>query len=401
MKFDFTTVLDRHGMDALSVDDLGRPGSPAAPQEGFDAIPMWIADMNFATAPAVVQGIEKRLQHPIFGYFNPRQEYYDAIISWQERRHGVTGLQPEHIGYSNGVLGGIISVISAVCPRGDKILVHSPTYSGFTRVLTRNGYQIALSPLRRDEAGIWRMDYADMEKQIVENKIHAAILCSPHNPSGRVWERWELEKAMELFKKYDVFVVSDEIWSDLILPGHKHIPTQSISDDARMRTAAMYSPSKGFNLAGMQGSYRIIYNKWLRDQTDKQAELCVYNEMNVMSMYALIGAYSDEGEQWLEELLQVLDQNIDYFCRYAADRFPGVTVTRPQGTYLLFPDFRDWLQARHMDLGQLFKACLDVGVTLQDGRLYHGDTNLRINTALPLSLMQEACRRLDRYVLNP
>ena len=401
MKYDFTTVLDRRGMDALSVDNIGQPGFPAAPEEGFDAIPMWIADMNFATAPAVPQAILKRLEHAVYGYFNPRQEYYDAILSWQARRHGVTGLKKENISYSNGVLGGIISIITAICPRGDRILVHSPTYSGFTRVLTLNGYQLALSPLKKDEQGVWRMDYEDMEQRIVANKIHAAILCSPHNPSGRVWERWELEKAMEIFKKHDVFVVSDEIWSDVVLPGYKHIPTQSISEDARMRTAAMYSPSKGFNLAGMQGSYRIIYNKWLKDQADKQAELCVYNKMNVVSMYALIGAYSEAGEEWLTELLQTLDGNIDYFCRYAEAHFPGVTVTRPQGTYLLFPDFREWLTAHGKTMDELFKACTDVGVTLQDGRLYNGATNLRINTALPFRLMEEACRRLDTYVLNP
>ena len=135
----------------------------------------------------------------------------------------------------------------------------------------------------QDENGIWRMDYADMEKHLAEEHIHAAILCSPHNPCGRVWERWELEKAMELYKKYNVYVVSDEIWSDIILSGHRHIPTQSISEDARMRTAALYAPSKTFNLAGLIGSYHIVYNPWWRDRIKKESSLCHYNSMNVLS----------------------------------------------------------------------------------------------------------------------
>ena len=138
------------------------------------------------------------------------------------------------------------------------------------------------------------MDFEDMEKKIVKNRIHAAVFCSPHNPCGRVWERWEIEKAMELYKKYDVFVISDEIWSDLILEGHKHIPTQSVSEDARNRTVAMYAPSKTFNLAGLVGSYHIIYNTWLRERVLKESSLSHYNAMNVLSMHALVGAYKPE-----------------------------------------------------------------------------------------------------------
>ena len=175
------------------------------------------------------------------------------------------------------------------------MLVHSPTYIGFTMSLKNNGYNIVHSDLVLDDKGVWRMDFEDMERKIVENKIHAAIMCSPHNPCGRVWEKWELEKAMELFKKHDVYVVSDEIWSDIILADNKHIPTQSVSEDARNRTVAMYAPSKTFNLAGLIGSYHIVYNSWIRERMEKESSLCHYNEMNVLSMYALIGAYKKEG----------------------------------------------------------------------------------------------------------
>ena len=302
MKYDFTSVMDRHGMDALAVDALGNPGVPGAPKEGFDAIPMWVADMNFPTVPTIPQAIIERTKHPAYGYFNPREEYYNAIIKWQETRNGVKGLEAKHIGYSNGVLGGVISALNVFCSKGDKVLLHSPTYVGFTGSLTNNGYDIVHSPLIKDAQGIWRMDYEDMEKRIVDSSIHAAVFCSPHNPCGRVWERDEIEKAMEIFKKHNVYVVSDEIWSDIIMLGHKHIPTQSVSEDARQRTVAMYAPSKTFNLAGLVGSYQIIYNDWIRDRVAKESSLSHYNSMNVLSMHALIGAYQPEGYEWVDEL---------------------------------------------------------------------------------------------------
>ena len=271
MKYDFTSHIERKGHDAIAVDMLGVEGSfaPGAPKEGFDAIPMWVADMNFSVVPTVQEAIIERTKHPAFGYFEPRKEYFDSIIKWQETRNDVRGLAKEHIGYENGVLGGVLSALKVFCSNGDNVLVHSPTYIGFTVSLKNNGYNIVHSDLVQDENGVWRMNYEDMEKKIVDKKIHAAIMCSPHNPCGRVWERWELEKAMELYRKHDVFVVSDEIWSDIILADNKHIPTQSVSEDARNRTVALYAPSKTFNLAGMIGSYHIIYNSWIRDRVEK------------------------------------------------------------------------------------------------------------------------------------
>ena len=400
MKYDFTSLLDRHGKDALAVDGLGHGFAPSAPKEGFDAIPMWVADMNFATVPTVQQEVIARMQHPAFGYYSPTREYYDSIIQWQAKRNGVTGLEAKHIGYENGVLGGVISALNCVCSRGDKVLVHSPTYIGFTHCLHDNGYDIVHSPLVQDEQGVWRMDFADMEKHLKEEHIHAAILCSPHNPCGRVWERWELEQAMALYQKYDVFVVSDEIWSDIILGKNKHIPTQSISADARQRTAAMYAPSKTFNLAGLIGSYHIVYNDWWRDRIEKESSLCHYNSMNVLSMHALIGAYKPEGYEWTDELCEVLAGNVDYACRYIAEHFAGVKVSKPEGTYMLFVDCTDWCAAHGKTIEEVEKALWDVGVAVQDGKMFHGPCHLRMNLASPRSRIEEAFKRMDQYVFN-
>lgn len=400
MKYDFTSIIDRHGKDAIAVDGLGtRPGfAPELPKEGFDIIPMWVADMNFPTVPTIPQAIIKRAEHPAYGYFDPTDEYFDSIIRWHENRNGVTGLKPEHIGYENGVLGGVISALNVFCSKGDNVLVHKPTYIGFTMSLTNNGYNIVHSSLVKDKDGVWRMDYEDMERKIVKNKIHAAIMCNPHNPCGRVWEQWELEKAMELYRKYDVYVVSDEIWSDIILDGHKHIPTQSVSEDARNRTAAVYAPSKTFNLAGLVGSYHIIYNKWIRDRVEKESSLCHYNDMNVLSMHALIGAYKPEGYEWVDELCQVLTQNTEFAYSYIQDHFKGIEVSRPEGTYMLFLDCTKWCMDHGKTIEEVERAAWNVGVAVQDGRMFHGQCHLRMNLALPLSRVKEAFERLNKYV---
>lgn len=407
MKYDFTSILDRRGKDAIAVDTPYVEGcfnheyfAAATLKEGMDWIPMWVADMNFPTVPTVQKAVVERTAHPAFGYFSPRDEYFGEIIKWQETRNQVTGLTKECIGYENGVLGGVISALNVLCSKGDSVLVHSPTYVGFTGALTNNGYYIVHSALKKDEENVWRMDFADMEKKIVENHIHACIMCSPHNPTGRVWERWELEKAMELFKKHDVYVVSDEIWSDLILGENKHIPTQMISEDARNRTIAMYAPSKTFNLAGLIGSYHIIYNSWLRDRVDKESSLSHYNEMNVLSMYALIGAYQPEGYEWVDELRQVLTENVEFACDYIKEHFDGVEVSKPQGTYMLFLDCEKWCKAHGKNMDELERAGLEVGVMWQDGRPFHGEYGIRMNLALPLSRVKEAFERLDKFVFN-
>ena len=401
MKYDFTSILDRKGKDAIAVEMVGAPGSPyPAPRDGFDVIPMWVADMNFPVVPTIQEAMIERAKHPTFGYFMPTKEYFDSIIKWQESHNDVTGLTPDNIGYENGVLGGVVTAMNVLCSKGDKVLVHSPTYVGFTHSLENNGYDIVHSALKQDENGVWRMDFEDMEKKLVEGKIHTAIFCSPHNPTGRVWERWEVEKAMELYKKHDVFVISDEIWSDLLRVGVKHIPTQSVSEDAKMRTVALYAPSKTFNLAGLVGSYHIIYNKWLKDRCMKESSLGHYNSMNVMSMHALIGAYKPEGYEWVEELKQTIDGNIDYACAYIAEHFDGVKVTRPEGTYMLFIDCAEWLKKTGKTMDELMAAGWDVGVVWQDGRAFHGQTHIRLNLALPLSRVKEAFDRLDKYVFN-
>lgn len=400
MKYDFESIIERKGMDAIAVDALGEmPGmAPDLPKEGFTPIPMWVADMNFKTVPSVPEAIIKRAEHSLYGYFSPTEEYFSSIIRWQEKRNGVTGLTKEYIGYENGVLGGVLSALAVFAAPGDAVLLHNPCYNGFTESLGNCGYRIVHSQLKQDEKGVWRMDFEDMDRKIKENRIHAAIFCSPHNPCGRVWERWELEQAMEIYRKNDCMVISDEIWSDLTMPGYHHIPTQSVSEDARNRTVALYAPSKTFNLAGIVGSYHIIYNKQLRELVEARSSKSHYNGMNVFSMHSLIGAYSQEGEEWLEELREVLDGNIRYAREYIEEHFEGVHASVVEGTYMLLVNYQEWCEANKKTGEQVVKAGWDAGVMWADGMLYNAPYSVRVNLALPFSKVKEAFDRLGKHV---
>ena len=395
MKYDFTTVLDRRGHDCIAANRI--PFEGVAVGEGFDAIPMWVADMSFPTAPAILEAIQKRLEMPNFGYFTLTEDYYRSIIDWHRTRNGITGLEAKHIGYENGVLGGLSSALQAFTTPGEKVLVHSPTYVGFTHTFDDTGRVAVHSPLVRDEDGIWRMDYEDMDRKLKENKIHFAVFCSPHNPCGRVWERWEIERAMAVYAENDCLVFSDEIWSDIIMPGHRHIPTQSVSEDAKARTIALYAPSKTFSLAGLVGSYHVIYSDCLRDRMRRQAALTHYNEPNVLSMHALIGGYRDSAD-WADEMIRVIDGNLVYACDFIRNRFPGVSVMRPQGTYMLFLDCGGWCRAHGVTIGELQKRGVRCGVIWQNGEFFFLPDSIRMNLALPKSRLIEAMERLEKYV---
>ena len=399
MKYDFENILERHGNDALAIDAVGIEGPngflPGAPEPGYSILPMWVADMNFKTAPCIIEAIQKRAAHASFGYFFPRDEYFTSIINWHKIRYGTTA-EKEYIGYENGVLGALSSVLSAFTKEGDSVLINSPTYIGFLHTLEDMERKPSASPLYRDENGIWRMDFCDMEKRIIEEKIKVAVFCSPYNPIGRVWERSEIEEFVSLCKKHDVIIFSDEIWCDLTLGGKKHIPTYSVNDDAKERVICAYAPSKTFSLAGLVGSYHVIPNENIRSAVVKAGDKTHYNSMNVLSQHALIGAYSDEGACWVDELLTVLKGNVDYACSHIESRYKGVSFARPEGTYMLYLDWTEYMKEHNeTDFDKILKKGWDKGVIWQDGRPFGMENTIRINLALPLWQVKEAFRRLD------
>lgn len=402
MKYDFTTIWDRQGKDAIAVDGVGKvPGStyvPTEAKEGFDLIPMWIADMNFATSPYVVEAMRNRLDHPLFGYFPKKDEYYDAILNWQTKRNNFKDLKKEYIGFENGVHGGITSAVEILSRPGDKILLHRPTYNGFEHDVEAIGRHSVFSELKKDEDGIYRMDYEEMDKLIKENEIRLVIFCSPHNPSGRVWEREELEKAAQVFADNNCYVISDEIWADLVYEGNSHTPFVCLNDWTKDHVVGMYAPTKTYNLAGIYGSYHIIYNDDLRERITKYGSRTHYNSLHLLSMYALMGAYSEGSEEWLGELLEVLEGNCRYVTDFINEKIDGVEVTMPEGTYMLFIDVAGYMEKTGKTIDQVIQSGWDYGVAWADGRHYNGPTNIRLNLALPLSRVQEACERMEKYI---
>ena len=264
--------------------------------------------------------------------------------------------------------------------------------------LTNNGYHIVHSPLVKDENNVYRMDFEDMEKKIMENHIHAAIFCSPHNPTGRVWEQWEIEKAMEIYKKHDVYVVSDEIWSDLLLNGHKHTPTQSVSEDAKQRTVALYAPSKTFNLAGLRTSIVVIPDESIRQKYMAQIRADEAAGLNLFGLPATEAAYT-YGEDYLQELLAYIGANIQYAAEYIKENIPNVAVSRTEGTYFLWIDFRktgltpDEINRKLLEQA---KVAGDLGGWF--GK--EGEGFIRLNLACPRSIVEEALKRIESVFGN-
>ena len=398
MKYDFTTVLDRKGNDAIALDALGVSNGrwPTAPKDGFSIIPMWVADQNFKVAPSVVDAIQKRASHASFGYYYPRDEYFESIINWQKVRNGID-IDRKEIGYENGVLGALSSAIRAFTEPGEPILVHGPTYIGFTGVLENTGRQKIVSMLKRDAEGTWRMDFEEMEAKIKEHNIRFTIFCSPHNPAGRIWEPEEIKAFADLCEKYGIIIFADEIWSDILLDGRNFTPTAVVSEYARMNTITACAPSKTFNLAGLIGSYRIVHNRELRMKMDAIEDETHYNSMNVLSQYALIGAYSKEGMEWADELKQVLSENARFTCDYLLSK-PGLSLARPEGTFMIYIDTTEYLKESGREFEDLLKGGWDVGVAWQNGEPFGVKNAIRINFALPKWQIEEAAERLDKYV---
>ncbi len=407
-RYDFTTLMDRRGKDAYALDGVGTKTwqfEPDAPDDGFDFIPMWVADMNFPTFPGVTDAIIERASHPAFGYFGISDAYYNAIISWRqgtpsgpEGRCAHADLTREQIGYENGVHGFITSAVRVLTQPGDTILLHSPSYVGFRSDTWRQKRRCSYSPLKLDEDGIWRMDLDDMERRIREEKIRVMIFCSPHNPTGRVWERRELEEMAALLEAYHVDVISDEIWADLTFAAHPHTPLQDVSPWAKEHVLAAYAPSKTFNIAGLIGSYHIIYNEDLRRKVTEEGDLTNYNEMNVLSMHALCGGYCPEGRRWVGELNHALEENGSFAMDFIQNRLPGVHAARPQGTYMMWLDIADYLKASGRTAEEVVSAGWRVGVGWQSGSFFEGPAHIRLNLASPMSRIREAFERMEKYV---
>lgn len=387
INYDFTSILDRRGQDADSVDHI------SGVLDGYDVIPMWIADMSFPTAPPITDAIRGRLDKPHFGYFSPRQEWYDSIIRWHKSRNGMEYPQSD-IGYVNSVLGGMVACYEAFTNPGDYVLTHNPRYTGYGTI-EGCGRRSLYTDLKKDDRGVWRMDFDDIESKIRQYHIRVFALCSPHNPTGRVWEKEELHTLVDICRRHGTIIVSDEIWSDIMIDDSRHVPTLSVKGADEI-TVALYSVTKTFSLAGLRGAYSVIPDPDLRSRFSAVLGRTMLNMMSALSMYALIGAYSEDGERWLNQLLCVLSDNVNTaFRRLSAHG--GIEVAKAQGTYLLYPETGKWEKNNGVSHDELVKRGIERGVIWIDGDGFGIPNTIRINTAVPASRLSEALDRLDRY----
>lgn len=388
MPVDFDTVPNRRGTNCFKYDFAREMGMPE------DVLPLWVADMDFPTAPAVLERLHALAEHGIFGYTGVKDAYFSAVHNWYAQRFGWEA-QRSWLVTTPGVVFAIAIAIRAFTQKGDAILIQQPVYYPFANKVTENDRQLVVNPLVLKN-GRYEMDFADMERKIVDYHVKMLLLCSPHNPVGRVWTKEELLRVGEICQKHGVLVVSDEIHADFTYAGHTHRVFASVKSEFADFTITCTAPSKTFNLAGLQNSNIFIPNRQLRHAYKKELSACGCGGTNCMGMAACQAAY-EAGADWLEQLKQYLAGNLAYIRQFLREKLPEIALIEPEGTYLVWLDLRKLglteQQQRQLIL-QDAKLWLDAGTLFGQG----GEGFERINIACPRTTIEQAMQRLERAV---
>ena len=387
-RYDFDELIDRRGTDCVKWDERPRVGEPCSgiiPSD--DIIPLWVADMDFKVAPAILEAVKRRAEHGVFGYNIVPESYYEAVISWFCRRHQWE-IQREWILYTTAVVPAMSCVIKAFTMPGEKVLILSPAYNCFFSSIKNNGCEVLESPLKRVDDS-FELDFDDFERKCADEKTTVFLLCNPHNPTGRVWTREELLRIYDICKKYGVKVVSDEIHCELIMPGNEFVPFGTITDDG----VVMNSPSKNFNTAGLQIANIICPNPSWRRRIDRAININEVCDVNPFGIVALQAAYNDS-EDWIDELNQYLWGNYQALCAFVAEHIPQWKVCRLEGTYLPWVD----ISSMGMTSQQLCDRLLtEAKVWVNPGTMYGpqtGEGYVRFNIATQRSRLVEALNRM-------
>lgn len=385
MSFDFDKLTERRNTGSLKYDFAVPRGRPK------DVLPLWVADMDFPTAPCVQEALQKAVAHGIFGYSEPLKPYFDALLGWFSRQHGYEAKE-EWVIKTPGVVFALAAAVRALTEPGDGVLILTPVYYPFYEVIRYNGRTLVESPLQYRD-GRYTINFDDMEQKIQAGNVKLLLFCSPHNPMGRVWTQVELEQVAALCKKYDLLVVSDEIHCDFTWPGHTHIVFPTVSEDMAQRTILCTAPTKTFNLAGLQISNIFIENPQLRQKFQNEVTWAGYSQAPGLGLIACQAAYA-RGEAWLEALKAYLVSNLDYLRN--AD-LPGIRLVEPEGTYLCWLDCSGLgLSAKELEDLVLYKANL----WLDGGRMF-GEASAqfqRVNIACPRATLQQAVSQLRQAI---
>ncbi len=385
--YNFDEMIDRRSSDSIKWATGLVFGSD-------EATPMWVADMDFRVPEPVIEALIQRADHGIFGYVTRPASFYQAISDWWSRRHGWEVEKPWIVTTTRVVPGLGLSILAFTNP-GDKIIVQPPVYPPFLEIVTNNGRQLVFNPLKTDGSR-YSMDFDDLERKASASRARMLILCSPHNPVGRVWTREELLRLGEICLKHHLLIVSDEIHCDLEFSGHRHLPIASLSPELAHNTVTLTAPTKTFNIAGLDAAYAIIPDPLLRDRFCSQVEALHLSGSNVFGMLSLETAYN-QGEEWLDQLLHYLEYNLDEVDQFFARCIPRIKVYRPEGTYLV------WLDCSGLGLSpaelkkfmvQEAKLGLNEGVPFGPG----GEGFMRMNVACPRSTLLQALKQLESAV---
>ncbi|MCD8010187.1 MAG: pyridoxal phosphate-dependent aminotransferase [Lachnospiraceae bacterium] len=387
----FDEFVERRHTDSLKYDFAVRRGKPA------EVLPLWVADMYFPTSSRVLDAVEARVRHGIFGYTEPTESYFEALTGWMQRRHGWKA-DPRWVVKTPGVVFALAMAVKAYTKPGEAVLMQQPVYYPFSEVIEDNDRRVVSSDLVRDEDGRYRMDFDDFEEKIRENQIRLFLLCSPHNPVGRVWEEWELLRVGEICLRHGVTVVSDEIHEDFVFGGHRHLVFASLREEFRDISVTCTSPGKTFNLAGLQVSNIFIPDATRRRAFRRQVNAAGYSQMNTLGLTACEAAYR-YGDIWYEAMLRYVEANMTYVRSFAEENLPGVKTYVPEGTYLM------WLDFRGLGLTEAEREELIVrraGLWLDSGAIFGaaGEGYERINAACPRSVLEEALGRLARALAD-
>ena len=388
MPVDFDTVPNRRGTNCFKYDFAREMGMPE------DVLPLWVADMDFPTAPAVLERLHALAEHGIFGYTGVKDAYFSAVHNWYAQRFGWE-TQRSWLVTTPGVVFAIAIAIRAFTQKGDAILIQQPVYYPFADKVTENDRQLVVNPLILKN-GRYEMDFADMERKIADNHVKMLLLCSPHNPVGRVWTKEELLRVGEICQKHGVLVISDEIHADFTYAGHTHRVFASVKSEFADFTITCTAPSKTFNLAGLQNSNIFIPNRQLRHAYKKELSACGCGGTNCMGMAACQAAY-EAGADWLEQLKQYLAGNLAYVRQFLREKLPDIALIEPEGTYLVWLDLRKLgltEQQQRQLIVQDAKLWLDTGTLFGQG----GEGFERINIACPRATIEQAMQRLERAV---
>ena len=384
MNYDFDKRIDRKDNNAVKWEKCNEK----------NLLPMWVADMDFETAPEILEAMQKKLDQKIFGYTSRPASYYESAVKWTKEIHGFD-MEAEKLEHSPGVVPSLSMLIRLLTDPGDKVIVQTPVYPPFFRVVEKNNRELLINNLI-EENGIYKIDFQDFEEKAKDEKAKFFILCNPHNPVGRVWKKEELERLADICLRNNVRILSDDIWRDITYKGYKYIPISSLSKEAKDITITCFSATKTFNIAGLQGSFVYFPRHEEQQKFNNELDILGIKENTPFNLVAIETAFK-EGKSWYNALLEYLEKNIDFAEEYIRKNLPEISFRRPEGTYLLWLDFRK-LNITKDQLEDLVKN--KAGVILNSGCTFSEDCGLfqRINIACPRYILEEGLERLTKIV---